>query len=75
VDGVVEERDGVADDTADDFSADQAESRGHGPTEDAGAQRWMFVAMVAVAAVAVTVGMTEMRVAVAVRGGVRCRAM
>jgi hypothetical protein len=72
VDGVVEERDGVADDTADDFRADQAEGGGHGPTEDAGAQGWMFVAMVAVA---VTVGMTEMRVAVAVRGGVRCRAM
>ena len=65
------ESDGVADDAADNFGGDQAEGGDHGPAEDAGAQGRMFVAVVAVA---VTVGMTEMRMGVAVSGGFRGRA-
>jgi hypothetical protein len=69
VNGVVEKSDGVADDAADDFGGDEAESGDHGPAEDAGAQGRMFVAVVAVA-----VGMAEMRMRVAAGGGFRGRA-
>ncbi len=50
VDGVVEESDRVADDAADDFSADEAERSGHGPAEDAGAEGRVLVAVMAVTA-------------------------
>ena len=33
VDGVVEQRDGVAEDAADDFGGDEAERGGHGPAK------------------------------------------
>jgi|SRR5580698_3947670 hypothetical protein len=71
VNGVVEKSDRVADDAADDFGGDEAESGDHGPAEDAGAQGRMFMAVVAMA---VTMGMAEMRMGVAVGGGFRGRA-
>ena len=39
VDGVVEKRDRMTENAADDFGADETQSGDHGPAEDAGAER------------------------------------
>ena len=64
VDRVVEQGDGVAEDTADDFGANKAESGGHSPAKNAGAEGRVLVAVVAVAVamrMAVTMRMSGVR--------------
>jgi len=63
VDGVVQEGDRAAEDTAKDFGNDQAESRDHGPAENRGAQRRVVVTVVTV-----RVGVVHMAVVMAVLG-------
>lgn len=57
VNGIIEQRDRVAEDAADDFGSDEAKRGDHGPAEDRRTQRWVDMAVIRVAAVAVTVGM------------------
>ena len=65
---VIQKRDGVAEDAAEDFGDDQAESGGHGPAEHRGPQRRVGVTVMIVRVVHVAIVMAVLGIVAGRRG-------